>query len=165
MVHATIIFCDIVGFSRNNDDFQTELICKLSAEVTHELFFRLSEVEPSVIFLPTGDGLAIALLEDRAPTRASRKAEVFSLVARLMRFTVASQPKDGSTYLRIAVHGGAVSLIRDINGHPNISGHAVNDCQRIMDAAHGNQVLFSSEAYRTLVGGTCRSTQALLLTT
>lgn len=154
MEHATLIFCDIVGFSLNDDDFQTQLICKLNAEVTHQLFDRLSEAEPSVIFLPTGDGLAVTLLDkSKASIGTAEKAELFALIDRLMRFAVGNQPRDGETYLRIGVHRGGVSLIRDINGHLNVCGHAMNDCQRIMDAARANQVLFSSEGYRTLAGG------------
>jgi hypothetical protein len=146
MINATFIFCDIVEFSRHEDDFQAKLICALNAEVRHQLYHRLSEPEPSLIFLPTGDGLAIALLE-RDKGISSLKDEVFDLVERLMRFAVS-----GGMRLRIGVHRGPVSLIRDINGHLNVCGTALNDCQRIMDSAHPNQVLLSTYAYRSLVG-------------
>lgn len=147
MSNATFIFCDIVEFSRNDDLFQAKLICGLNAEVRHQLCDRLSEVETCVIFLPTGDGLAIVLL-DRDNGIPFSKEEVFGLVERLMRFAAT---KD-QMRLRIGVHRGSVAVFRDINGKLNACGTALNDCQRIMDSAHPNQVLLSKEAYRSLVG-------------
>jgi hypothetical protein len=144
---ATFVFCDIVEFSRNDDDFQAKLICGLNAEVRHQLHQRLAEPEPSVMFLPTGDGLAIVLLE-RDKGVSSSKEDVFGLVERLMRYGAAA----GKMRLRIGVHHGSVALMRDINGNLNVCGTALNDCQRIMDAAHPNQVLLSRDAYRRLVG-------------
>ena len=62
--NAVFLFCDIVEFSRNgDDDFQAQLICGLNAEVRHQLHRWLAEPEPSVMFLPTGDGLVIVLCE------------------------------------------------------------------------------------------------------
>lgn len=147
MINATFIFCDIVEFSRNDDDFQAKLICGLNAEVRHQLYHRLSEPEPSVMFLPTGDGLAIVLLERDKGVSSSRE-DVFGLVERLMRYAATG----GRMRLRIGVHHGSVALMRDINGNLNVCGTALNDCQRIMDSAHPNQVLLSRDAYRTLVG-------------
>ncbi len=152
MTHAaTIIFCDIVGYSKNDDELQTRLIKQLSAEVTHQLDHRLSELYPSVVFLPTGDGMAIVLLE--RGEHGSTKVEVFRLVDKLMSFALSSQRKTGKGGLRIGVHRGpAVSLIRDINRQLNVCGYAINYCQRVMDAAHRNQVLLSEDAYQSLVG-------------
>lgn len=147
MINATFIFCDIVEFSRNDDDFQAKLICGLNAEVRHQLYHRLSEPEPSVMFLPTGDGLAIVLLE-RDKGVSSSKEDVFGLVERLMRYAASG----GKMRLRIGVHHGSVALMRDINGNLNVCGTALNDCQRIMASAHPNQVLLSRDAYRRLVG-------------
>ena len=147
MSDATFIFCDIVEFSRNDDRFQAKLICGLNAEVRHQLNHRLSEPDSSVIFLPTGDGLAIVLLERGQGISFSRE-EVFGLVQRLMRFAAT----EDQMRLRIGVHRGSVAVIRDINGNLNVCGTALNDCQRIMDSAHPNQVLLSKEAYRSLVG-------------
>jgi len=73
MAGATIVFCDLVGFSQHNNDEQKNLIYSLNAEVTQELYAHLSELDspPSVIGLPTGDGMAIALIDQ--PTRGHRR--------------------------------------------------------------------------------------------
>lgn len=145
MAGATIVFCDIVGFSQHNNDEQRALIYSLNAEVTHELYAHLSDVRssPAVIGLPTGDGMAIALMDKDQGSWAS---ELFSLLDRLIRWA----KHNGK--LRIGVHTGPVSVIADINRRPNICGASINDAQRVMDAAHPNQVLFSADAYRVIVG-------------
>ena len=146
--NAVFVFCDIVEFSRNgDDDFQAELICGLNAEVRHQLHRWLAEPEASVMFLPTGDGLVIILFE-REKTLSYIRDEIFGLIARLMRFAVT----EGKMRLRIGVHRGSVSTMRDINGNLNVCGMALNDCQRIMNSAHPNQVLLSSHAYRSFMG-------------
>jgi class 3 adenylate cyclase len=144
MAGATIVFCDLVGFSQHSNDEQKSLIYSLNAEVTQELYAYLSELGslPSVIGLPTGDGMAIALLDQThswAPT-------LFSLIDRLMHWAARN------SRIRVGVHTGPVSLIADINRRANVCGATVNIAQRIMDAAHPNQVLFSDTAYREYVG-------------
>jgi hypothetical protein len=145
MAGATIIFCDIVGFSENHNDRQRDLIYSLNAEVTHELYAHLSGLDPvpSVIGLPTGDGMAIALLDQ---TTSSWTRVLFSLLDRLIRWS----RQNGE--LRVGVHVGPISLITDINRRPNVCGATINVCQRVMDAASPNQVLFSDAAYQQYVG-------------
>jgi class 3 adenylate cyclase len=148
MAGATIVFCDIVGFSQYGNDQQGELIYSLNADVTHELYAHLSGIEriPRVISLPTGDGMAIALLDEERNGQSPWTPVLFSLLERLMRW--AGERRQ----LRVGVHSGAVSLISDINRRPNVCGATVNICQRIMDAAHPNQVLFSGTAYQQYIG-------------
>jgi len=98
--------------------------------------------EHSLIYLPTGDGLAIAFIDS-----AARNRRIFSLLKRLMDWTI-----EQNVSLRIGVHNGMIGIIRDINHNLNICGSTINMCQRIMDAANPNQVLFSDIAYKRCVG-------------
>lgn len=145
MSAATIVFCDIVGFSKKSSDLQKDIIQSLNSEVTHELFKYIRSLfeSPRIIAIPTGDGMAIALLHDSH----NWNYQLFSLIRRLMLWS-----KDQSLALRVGIHTGAVHLLSDINGRPNISGSTINLCQRVMDAANPNQVLFSEVAYQEYVG-------------
>lgn len=154
MPGATLLFCDVSGFSLQNDEVQKNTILGLNAEVTHELYGYLPAPQhaPSVLFLPTGDGLGIVLLES---TGADAPAVLFSLINRLVIWSArTTNDQQALNRLRIGVHVGTVSLITDVNRQLNICGSAVNECQRVMDAAHAGQVLFSGEAYRKYVGHT-----------
>ncbi|HYL77621.1 MAG TPA: adenylate/guanylate cyclase domain-containing protein [Bryobacteraceae bacterium] len=141
MAEATIVFCDISGFSRHNDTELRTLVYSLNVAVRDELSEIISS--PSVVCLPTGDGMAIAFL-DKDPGEWA--PELFALIDRLVRWA------KHNSKLRIGVHTGGVSVIADINKRPNICGTTINDAQRIMDAAHPGQVLFSADAYRRNVG-------------
>jgi class 3 adenylate cyclase len=146
MIGVTLVFCDLVRFSENGPDTQKQIIASLNADVTHQLYEHLSVLDPipDVISLPTGDGVAIAFVEK---DRVSWTVTVLRLLVRLM-----SWGKHSEIGIRIGVHHGTAFLITDINRRPNICGSAINQCQRVMEAAHPNQVLWSEEAYERHVG-------------
>lgn len=153
---STVVFADIVGFSRRNEEQQRALIHGLGAEVTHQLYTRLVAIEPTpnIIALPTGDGVALAVVED-SDARWS-KEELFALVIKLMEWATSQ-----GTKMRIGVHAGPVSVIRDLNRRPNVCGVTVNDCQRVMDAAHDHQVLLSKAAFDRFVGSHAQQADGL----
>jgi hypothetical protein len=142
MAGATIIFCDLVGFSKKNDSEQIDIIEKLNREISDELYFRRqNQNTPEIVVLPTGDGMLIALMDnDYEPS--FWETTLFSLLKRLISW---SSYKDNAR-IRIGVHVGTVSIIKDFNDFDNICGSSINECQRIMDAAHPNQVLISKTA-------------------
>lgn len=142
---TTILFCDVVGYSKLNVDDQKNLIIRLNAEVYHELFSYLRTVTgiPSIISLPTGDGMALAFIHNNN----SWCKVIFGLINRLMEWSVKVSVK-----LRIGIHTGTISVIPDINGNVNICGSTINYCQRVMDGANENQVLFSQMAYWEYLG-------------
>src|SRR3990172_12790262 len=64
MSAATIVFTDIVSFSEKPTAEQRRLVEVLTSEVVHELRTLLIPPldTPSIVALPTGDGLALAFL-------------------------------------------------------------------------------------------------------
>ena len=152
MSAATILFTDIVSFSKKPTSEQKRLVESLTAEVVHEVRTLLNPPmeNPSVIALPTGDGMALAFLHrsDHPWTRAT----IFVLILRLHEWAHKQSSPGNSVNLRIGVHVGAVELVTDINGQPNVCGDTINYTQRVMDAAGPKQTLFSEEAYREYIG-------------
>ncbi len=145
MPAATIVFMDIVGFSKKPDVEQHRLVEALNAELIHELRPLLSPPTgpPRLLALPTGDGVALAFIHnssDRWPT-------ILKLILRLQRWAWKLQ-----NLLRFGVHVGSVELITDINGRSNVCGDTINYAQRVMDAAGGRQVLLSDSAYNAYIG-------------
>jgi class 3 adenylate cyclase len=146
MAGATIVVSDIVGFSQKPTHEQGRLVEGLTVELLQVTRLLLNPPlrNPSAIALPTGDGAAIAFLDD-AP-RDWDLDTIFRLISRIQQWALHENIK-----LRIGVHAGAVELITDINGKPNICGDAINYAQRVMDAANDGQVLFSDAAHRHYV--------------
>lgn len=152
MSAATVVFTDIVGFSRKSTTEQHRLVNTLTAEVVYELRPLLSPVfsTPTVLCLPTGDGMCLAFLHTQG--RTWDRCTVLRLVLRLHRWARDETTRGGPVSLRIGVHVGAIELITDINGRPNVCGDTINYAQRVMDAANPRQTLLSETAFREHFG-------------
>lgn len=148
MSAATIVFTDIVGFSKKPTAEQKRLVTALTGEVIYELRVLLNPPldTPGIVALPTGDGVALAFLH--RSTQPWDRATIFRLIFRLQKW--ASDEKGVS--LRVGIHVGPVELVTDINGKTNVCGDTINYAQRVMDAANPRQVLFSETALREYVG-------------
>jgi hypothetical protein len=87
MSSATIVFCDIVGFSKKSADVQLDTIQSLNAEVTHELYKYIPPTyeSPQIVTIPTGDGMVIALLHNEHQKWIN---QLFRLVGRLMQWNM-----------------------------------------------------------------------------
>ena len=151
--NALIVFVDIVGFSTEDVPVQQRLVDRLNRDVLHEVRNHLQppRTSPMLVALPTGDGMALAFLEDsndfaHDPRGSHRKLffdEVLCVAVRVFG-TVASETSN----VRVGIHWGEVEFITDINSQTNICGVAINEAQRVMDAANDGQILISEEAAR-----------------
>ncbi len=152
MSAATIVFTDLVGFSKKPTAEQHHLVEALTSEIVHELRTLLFPPisSPSLIALPTGDGLALAFLH--STNQPWNFQAVLSLTLRLHKWADNMSTPENVVNLRIGVHVGAVELITDINGKTNVCGDTINYSQRVMDAASPRQTLFSEAAFREYVG-------------
>ena len=154
MPAATVLFTDIVGFSKKPTSEQKRLVEALTSEVRDGLRLRLPisylNTIPKILALPTGDGCALAFLH--SPTQCWNRATILSLILRLHQWAYNNSTTSNSVSLRIGVHVGAVEIILDVNGNPNICGDTINYSQRVMDAASPRQTLFSDTAFREYFG-------------
>lgn len=152
MSAATILFSDIVSFSRKSTAEQRRLVDALTSEVVHELRLLLIPPldTPSVVALPTGDGLALAFLH--RPNQPWDCTTILHLILRIHQWAFNQSSTHNSVSLRVGVHVGPVELVTDINGKPNVCGDTINYSQRVMDAANARQTLFSDAAFREYIG-------------
>lgn len=152
MPAATILFTDIVGFSRKPTAEQRRLVNALTAEVIHELRPLLMPPmdAPSILALPTGDGMALAFLH--RPNQSWDRSTLFCLILRIHRWAHSESTDEAMVSLRVGVHVGPVELVTDINAKPNVCGDTINYAQRVMDAASPRQTLLSDAAYREYIG-------------
>lgn len=153
MIGATIVFADIVRYSRKPTAIQKQLVESLTSVVNGEIdgLTRPPEHLPELIPIPTGDGLALAFIHTEKSNWDFHT--IVRLIIRMQMWAV-EQTREGYSdiSLRVGVHDGIVEYITDINGNVNICGDAINYAQRVMNAADPNQVLFSDETFRGHVG-------------
>lgn len=152
MSSATILFCDVVGFSRKSAKLQRSIVESLTSEVSY--FIRKYHLKPfketEIVALPTGDGVALAYIHSG---QQSWDAEsIIKLSFCLHHWAKNQSDVLESLKLRIGIHVGAVDFVVDLNGNTNICGDCINISQRIMDAANPMQTLISDSAYRHYFG-------------
>ncbi len=129
-VMGTIMFLDLVGYSKRSVDQQVAL-----KTLFNELIAKaIGGVDASSrIMLDTGDGAAICFLGD---------PEEALLSAQLLR-DLLLQKYNQKLSLRVGLHLGPVRMLKDINDRVNVVGDGINVAQRIMDFSSANQIMVS----------------------
>lgn len=152
MAAATILFTDIVSFSKKPTAEQKRLVCSLTSEVVNELGVLLKPQKgtPSIVALPTGDGFALAFIH--RTNQPWDHASILRLILRVHQWANNQSSPNNLVSIRVGVHVGVVELITDINGKENLCGDTINYAQRVMDAANPRQTLYSETALREYVG-------------
>lgn len=152
MSAATILFMDIVSFSKKPTSKQQRLVTKLTGEVIYKLRTLLNPPtgEPNVIALPSGDGMALIFLH--SSDKGWDLSTILHLIFRLQEWAFQETTSTETVRIRFGVHVGQVEFITDINGKTNVCGDTINYTQRVMDAANSMQVLFSDAAFREYIG-------------
>lgn len=142
------VFLDIVGFTKNRSvEAQSDVVATMNG-VASKAMDGLQVPASNVVLLPTGDGIAIALVEVAEVDLHLRLAlDILRLVAEhnaseadaMRRFEV-----------RIGINENVDNLVTDINQRRNVAGAGISIAQRIMDKADGGQVLVGQTVYEVL---------------
>src|SRR5258708_39021676 len=117
---AHVLFIDIVGYSKLLIDEQSETMQELNAIVRLTEAARAAEAAGQLIFLPTGDGMALVFtgsVED--------PVECALQISQALR----AQP---SLPVRMGIHSGPVHHVADVNQRENIAGAGINIAQRVI---------------------------------
>src|SRR5882724_11806279 len=128
---AHVLFIDIVGYSKLLIDEQSEALQELNQIVRNTEAARSAETAGQLIFLPTGDGMALVFtgsVED--PVECALQISQ----------TLCAQP---SLPVRMGIHSGPVHHVADVNNRENIAGAGINIAQRVMDCGDAGHILLS----------------------
>src|SRR5271156_5915424 len=107
---AHVLFVDIVGYSLQPIDRQTELLTLLQKIVRESAEFRRARDQNELISLPTGDGMALVFLRDpRSPVKCAVE------IAGSLR-------RNPALPLRMGIHSGPVQRHEDIREGANVVG-------------------------------------------
>lgn len=108
------------------------------------------------IYLPTGDGMCIALLDippDKDPTRRApiHLRLALQILKRVREYRSNAAHRELEFEVRIGIHSATDYVVEDINKRPNLAGAGINKAFRVMSIADGGQILVSMEVYLDLV--------------
>jgi len=143
------VFLDVVGFTVDRSvEAQADIVSALN-DIVRASVFDTSIPLDRVIFLPTGDGLCIALLDidDPYDVHIRLATRIVDLVEQHNANTFSTPRK---FLVRIGVNANIDNVVIDINDRNNLAGAGVNFAARVMSLADGNQILVSSAVYEVL---------------
>lgn len=143
------IFLDVVSYSYERSvEAQTEIIDTLNTIVkeTLEPFKFDSE---NLIFLPTGDGICICIINIIDPYDIHLQIAI-TILEKLNNYNNMQTDQKRQFNLRIGINENHDNLIIDINGKTNVAGTGINNAQRIMDMATDNQIFIGQSVFEKL---------------
>lgn len=146
---AKYIFLDVVSFTHNRSvEAQTDIVHSLNQIVDASLTEQGMDKE-KIIFLPTGDGICIALLNIEDPFDIHLQIAL-GIIKGIHEYNQATEDEMRKFQVRIGINANTDNLVTDINGKPNIAGAGINMAARVMSKADGNQILVGESVYDTL---------------
>jgi class 3 adenylate cyclase len=142
------VFLDVVRFTEGRTiEAQVDVVTALNSAVRAAL--DTPEIPPEArILLPTGDGLAIALLQPPVFDLALKLAQ--AILQAVHTHNSATGDPRRRFEVRIGINQNIDNLVTDINGNRNIAGRGINQAQRIMSNADGRQILIGASLYEIL---------------
>src|SRR5438270_4523284 len=128
---AHLLLIDVVGYSKLLVNEQIELMHELNQIVRKTECFQAAEKSDKLIRVPTGDGMALVFFRSlEEPVRCALE--------------ISKALKDSPhIQVRMGVHSGPISQVRDVNDRVNVAGTAFNVAQRVMDCGDAGHILVS----------------------
>lgn len=143
------IFLDVVGFTRDRSvEAQTDIV-RTVGEIARAAVRKHTRGLRGTIYLPTGDGLCIALADPRASVDAHLLVAV-DVLERIAAHNQSTSDEMRRFEVRIGIAENVDNLLLDINGSKNVAGAGINTAQRVMSVADGGQILASQNVFETL---------------
>jgi len=133
-----VLLVDVVGYSKLLITEQRERLQALNEIVRNTAQFRASDANGMLVRIPTGDGMALIFRDSvEAPVRCA--VEISEAVK--------THPE---IHLRMGIHSGPVSEVRDVNEQKNIAGAGIDIAQRVMDCGDTGHILLSKHVAEDL---------------
>ncbi len=149
-IDVKYIFLDVVEFTREDRTLEDQVyIIEQLNKIIKKGITKLRIPAKKRILLPTGDGVCIALLNLIAYDIHLRLA--LELLKEISRLAEKQKKLARRFQVRIGINDNVDTRVTDINGSKNILGKGINDTQRVMSIADGNQILVSNRVFETLM--------------
>src|SRR5437773_11379865 len=126
-----VLFIDIAGYSTLTTEEESEALPELNRIVRDTEAVREAEAAQQLIFLPTGDGMALVFT-----------GSIEEPVECALQLSQALRPQP-SLPVRMGIHSGPIHHVKDANGRENIAGVGINIAQRVMDCGDAGHILVS----------------------
>lgn len=138
-IRNSVVFVDVVSYSKNTVERQLAIVGELTEIVKRSITSAaISDIDS--IALPTGDGMALCLI-DQLPDRTAELA---------VAIMEAVQRSRNGFQIKMGLHFAHDATYIDINGRVNVAGAGINLAARVMDKAGPGQIILSTTMYGEL---------------
>ncbi len=148
-IQAKYIFLDIVGYTRNRSvEAQSDIVGVLNGLVLEAVDSQKVSKE-EVIYIPTGDGMCVALLNVTEPFDVHLQIAL-NILSSVTKHNAQAPDEMRKFQIRVGINENVDNLIDDITGRKNVAGAGVSLAQRIMDKADAGQILMGQTVFESL---------------
>jgi class 3 adenylate cyclase len=148
-VSAKYIFLDVVGFTigRTVED-QTSIVDSLN-KIVKKSVSKFILNEESIIYIPTGDGICISLIniDDPYDVHIKLALDILESIGLYNKSTLHPKRKFS---VRVGINSNYDNLICDINTRKNLAGAGINTAQRLMSMGDDGHVIVGQSVYEFL---------------
>ena len=148
IISVKYVFLDVVAYTNRTIEAQCYVIGALN-RIVKDAVNRYHINDNSVIYIPTGDGMCLALLG----TDLAYDIHV-TLAKEILRRIWVNNSRvrlDWKKFeVRIGINQCDDNIIKDINDRENVAGAGINNARRIMDLADEGQILVNNVVYESL---------------
>jgi Tol biopolymer transport system component/class 3 adenylate cyclase len=135
---ADVLYLDLVAYSKQAADEQSNLLTKLQNIVQAQLSCEHSPKCERIV-LQIGDGIAVVFFNmPEAPV--------------LLSLRLGAALRSNNMAARIGVYSGPVIRMTDLTGRPNVAGPGINMAQRVMSFGDAGHILVSGKVADDLRG-------------
>lgn len=143
------VYLDIVDFSINRTvEAQSEIIQVLN-RIVIEAVGEQAVPSDSILYLPTGDGICICIINQIDPYDLHVQVSL-GILRRLEKHNHSETDTRRRFKIRVGINENQDNLIVDINGQKNVAGLGINTSQRIMTLADPLQINVGESVYERL---------------
>ncbi len=143
------VFFDIVSYSFNRTvEAQTDIIGQLN-DITSRAIEATGIEKSKIIFLPTGDGICVALLDINTPFDVDI-CLALKILEFLSDYNASQKEKMKQFQIRVGLNENVGNIVVDINKSQNLAGAGINSARRVMDNADAGNILIGQSVYDRL---------------
>lgn len=149
-IEAKHVFIDIVNYTHNRSvEAQSDLIKYLNGFVNKSIEEEKITSDQK-IFIPTGDGMCITILNVPTPYDIHIRIAL-SILEKIYAHNNSTEDEMRKFKIRIGINENIDNLIIDINENKNVSGAGINNASRIEGQADSMQILVGNAVFEKLV--------------
>jgi predicted aspartyl protease len=145
---AEYIFLDVVGYSKRTIESQTTVVKALN-QIVRRCVKEHRLGADRVIYVPTGDGMCVALLNVGNPYDIQMQIAL-GILRGVEEHNSRVHEDQLKFTVRIGINANRDNVVIDINGNYNVAGAGINESARIMDKADGGQILVGDTVFESL---------------